>query len=260
MFRHALQAPDGWVILQCDYAGQESAILGEQAEDYAYLAAYRSGDIHLAAARMCRIVPEDATGDTHPAEREQLKTVNHGLAYGARPRRVAAQLGAELALAEHLCRTHRRVFSRTHDYLAAAVDTADTDRHSVTQDGWSKRIVPPFSATSALNFGVQATGAAILRRAIVFADRAGLPLIASVHDSLLFCCRLEDAPAVLLEAERVMVEAGHYFCPGVTLRIDFAASRPVPGLPDRKVKPLADPRNRESYERVLRQARQGASA
>jgi DNA polymerase I len=259
-FRHALQAPPGMVLLQADYSGQEAGILGEQAGDLAYMAAYRSADIHLATAKMCGLVPESATGDTHPRERAQLKAVNLGLAYGARPPRIAAQLGVDLAMAEHLYRTHRRVFGRTHDYLASVVDTADTDRGTATQDGWWKRIVAPFRTTSALNYGVQATGAAILRRAIVFAERAGLPLVATVHDSLVFCCPVADAPAVLLEAERVMVAAAAYFCPGVVLRVDFAASLPVSGLPGRTVKPIAEARSREGYDRVLEQARQGAAA
>ena len=260
-FRHALQAPPGSVILQADYAGQESGILAEQSGDAAYLAAYETGDIHMAAAKLCKIVPESATDITHPKERGQLKAVNHGLAYGSRPKRVAAQLGVDLATAEYLYSTHRRVFHRVHDYLAAAVDTADNDRRSTCQDGWSKRIVPPFSATTALNFGVQATGAAILRRAIVLVDRAGLPLVATVHDSLIFVCLLQDAAAVLLEAERLMVDAAAYFCPGITLRVDFSASVPVPGMPsDRKLKPLADPRSRESYDQVLEQARTAGKA
>ena len=154
MFRHALQAPLGWVILQCDYAGQESGILAEQAEDGAYIAAYDSKDIHLACAKMCAIIPESATADTHPEEREQLKTVNHSLAYGARARRVAAQLGKELHVAEHLIGTHRRVFRKTHDYLTACEDTADLYRHAATQDGWHRDYVLPFSTTAARNFGV----------------------------------------------------------------------------------------------------------
>lgn len=254
-FRHALQAVLGWVIVQADYAGQESGILAEQAQDPAYIAAYNTEDIHLACAKMCDTIPESATADSHPAERAALKTVNHSLSYGARAKRVAAQLGKPVHEAEYLISTHKRVFRKTHDYLAACEDTADLDRQVTTQDGWHRRFVQPFSRNSARNFGVQATGAAIQRRAIVLADRAGLPLIASVHDSLVFCCPLTDAVAVLLEAERVMQEAGHYFCPGITLRVDFSASRPV-HLPDgRKVKPLADPRTREDYERVLGQAR-----
>jgi DNA polymerase I-like protein with 3'-5' exonuclease and polymerase domains len=224
----------------------------------AYLRAYESGDIHMAAAKLCQIVPENATEASHPKERGQLKAVNHGLAYGARPKRIAAQLGIDIATAEHLYRTHRRVFHRVHDYLADSVSTADNYRRSTCQDGWSKKIVPPFSATTALNFGVQATGAAILRRAIVLADRAGLPLVATVHDSLVFCCELPEAAPVLLEAERLMVVAAAYFCPGVRLRVDFSASVPVQGLPPgREVKPLADPKSRESYDLVLAQARRG---
>jgi hypothetical protein len=254
MFRHALQAPPGWVVLQADYAGQESGIVAEQAEDAAYMDAYGTGDIHMAAARMCGVVPIDATADTHPEEREQLKTVNHSLAYGARARRVAAQLGQPFHVAEHLISTHRRVFHRTHAYLADCGDVADLYRHVATQDGWHRDFVRPFSLTAARNFGVQSTGGAILRRAIVLADRAGLPLIASVHDSLVFCCPTPEASAVLLEAERVMVEAGRYFCPGITLRVDFATSRPV-SIDGREVKPLADPRKRNHYDRVLDLAR-----
>ncbi len=254
-FRHILQATSGWVIVQADYVGQEAGILGEQAQDPAYLAAYSSGDIHLACAKLCKLVPENATTDTHWQERAQLKVVNLAIPYGGSVGRIAAQLGTDLATADNLVRTHKRVFHRVHDYLASCVDTADTFRKSITQDGWHKQIVAPFNPRSALNFGVQATGAAILRRAIVLAARAGLPLVAVVHDSLVMCCQEADARAVIEAAERVMVAAAAYFCPGIRLRVDFATDHPVPARSDLPVKRIADPGNRESYLRVLAQAK-----
>ena len=206
-FRHALQAPLDWVILQVDYAGQEAGILAEQAQDDAYIAAYNTGDIHLACAKMCGSIPASATADSHPTERAAFKLVNHSLSYGARARRVAAQLGRPLHEAEYLISTHRRVFRKTHDYLAACEDTADIDRKVTTQDGWHRRFVQPFSRNSARNFGVQATGASSQRRAIVLADRAALPLIASVHDALIFCCPLVSMSTVF-DVETWKIEHG----------------------------------------------------
>ena len=109
-----------------------------------------------------------------------------------------------------------------------------------------------------MNFGVQATAAAVLRLAVVLLGRAGLPLVATVHDSAVFVARAEDAAEVLLEAQRAMLAAAAYFCPGVRMRVDFSSSVPVV-VPGRAVGPLADPKKRVAYDRMLRQARLGAS-
>jgi hypothetical protein len=60
MFRHLIQASRGRVVIQLDYAAQESALAGGFAEDEELLAAYRDGDVHLECARRCNMVPLDA--------------------------------------------------------------------------------------------------------------------------------------------------------------------------------------------------------
>jgi hypothetical protein len=147
-FRHVIQAVPGRTVISLDYVAQETALLGGYAEDRALLSAYDRGDVHLEAARLCGLVPPEATAKTHKEERRRIKTCNLGVPYGARPARIAAQLGISLGVAQHFFDIHRRVFHRAHLFCERVVETAESDRVSVLQDGWRKKVPAPFRPTS----------------------------------------------------------------------------------------------------------------
>ena len=169
---------------------------------------------------------------THPEARRAFKACNLGVVYGARPRRIAAQLGVSESAAVGFYEAHRLQFARTHAFCERVIATAEEDRVTVLQDGWRKRIPAPFRPTTAANFPIQGTAALILRQAVLGFYAAGLPLLAPVHDAALFEVTLGEAADLIATASRIMTEAGAWFVPGLALKVDVSTSVPIPGIPD----------------------------
>jgi hypothetical protein len=79
-------------------------------------------------------------------------------------------------------------------------------------------------------------------------------LIATVHDSLLFEVRIEEAGDLVATVIRIMGDASEWFFPGFRLKVDVSASTPLPHLAHLDIGPLADPDTRVAYERYLTRA------
>jgi DNA polymerase-1 len=176
-FRNVIQAMPGRVVIGFDYVAQETALLGAYAEDHSLLGAYDRGDVHLECARLCGLVSSDTVAKE---ARRKIKACNLGVPYGARPRRIAAQLGISEGEAWHFFDIHRRVFHRSHEFCAEAIMTSEVERVTVLQDGWRKIVPAPFSPTSAVNFPIQGGAASILRQAVLGFYAVRLPLLATV--------------------------------------------------------------------------------
>ena len=170
-------------------------------------------DIHLGCAKRARFVPPDATAQSHKTERKAFKACNLGVVYGARVPRIAVTAALTIGQAQRFYDLHRAMFPQVHEFCEQVVSHTRETRLMVLQDGWRKRTVPPFKPTTASNFPVQGTAAGILRRAVLGCHDAGLPLIATVHDSLVFEVRVEDAAALILTATRIMGDASEWFHP-----------------------------------------------
>jgi DNA polymerase-1 len=184
--------------------------------------------------------------------RKEFKVCNLAVVYQAGPQRVAAQLGRPLAEARHYLATHRQEFWPIHRFVEAVIAQARHDNVVIMQDGWRRSLPSPFSRAAAANAPIQGTAAAMYRRGVVELHRASLPLIATVHDSYVFECALEEATDLIVTVTRILVEAGAYFLPNLRLKVDVSASVPIPGFP--AVGPLADPGLLEVYQRHLARA------
>jgi DNA polymerase I-like protein with 3'-5' exonuclease and polymerase domains len=169
----------------------------------------------------------------------------------------AAQLGIPEAAAWHFFDTHRRVFRRAHEFCARAIETAENERIQVLQDGWRKIVPAPFSPTSAVNYPIQGSAASILRQAVLGFHAANLPLIATVHDAAIFEVDIVDSGDLITTATRIMVEAGAYFVPCLTLKVDVSSTTPLPG---REWNPLAEAETRDAYLLHLQRARRRRDA
>ncbi|RTL05261.1 hypothetical protein EKK58_08360 [Candidatus Dependentiae bacterium] len=66
--------PNGKAYGGIDYASQEFFISALKSDDYNMISAYESGDVYLAFAIQARMVPEDATKDSHKYERNLCKS------------------------------------------------------------------------------------------------------------------------------------------------------------------------------------------
>jgi hypothetical protein len=254
MFRWLIQSREpGWVVVSLDYAAQESWVIGQLARSTKFLAAYSAGDVHLECARLCGMIRPGTDKATEKRTRKQFKTCNLAVVYQAGLSRIAGQLAVPEAEAGRFMAMHRQEFWDLHDYVAAVIDQAMHDSVVVMQDGWRRTLSSPFNRAAAANAPVQGTAAAIYRLAVIWMHRAGLPLIATVHDSFVFECRIEDAGDLIETARRIMVEAGAHFLPGVPLKVDVSASAALPHLPY-PVEPLADPELWTAYQRHLERA------
>jgi hypothetical protein len=252
MFRHLIQVRPGRVVIQLDYAAQESALAGGYAEDEELLAAYRDGDVHLECARRCNMVPPDATS-AHPM-RKVFKICDLAVVYRAGLPRIAAQLGMPVGEAHRFYDLHRRVFHRTHTFCECVIDTAEIEGVTVLQDFWRKTVPGPFRPATAANFPIQGSAAGILKHAVLGFHDAGLPLIGTIHDAAVFEVDAADAGDLITTATRIMVEAGEWFIPGLRLKVDVTSSVPLQHLSHLMIEPLADPQTLESYRRHLARA------
>jgi hypothetical protein len=259
MFRHVVQARSGRVVISFDYAAQESAVMGELAGDLNFMAAYYAGDVHLECARRCDMVSPDMDAKALKQVRKEFKVCNLAVVYQAGFQRIAAQLGRSEAEARRYMATHRGEFWKLHAFVEAAIAQAMHEGVVIMQDGWRRALPAPFSRAAAANAPAQGTAAAIYRQAVLGVHRAGLPLIATVHDSFVFECAIPEAPDLIPTVTRIMVEAGAYFLPGLRLKVDVATSVPLPALPH-LVERLADPGLLETYLRHLGRARKALAA
>jgi hypothetical protein len=259
MFRHVVQAQLGRVVISFDYAAQESAVMGELADDRNFMAAYYAGDVHLECARRCGMVTPDMDAKALKQVRKEFKVCNLAVVYQAGFQRIAAQLGRSEAEARRYMATHREEFWKLHAFVEAAIEQGMHEGQVVMQDGWRRALPAPFSRAAAANAPAQGTAAAIYRQAVLGIHRAGLPLIATVHDSFVFECAIAEAPDLITTATPILVAAGAYFLPGLRLKVDVATSVALPALPHLTER-LADPGLLETYLRHLGRARRALAA
>ena len=64
--------PPGWAIAELDWDGQEIGIMAGLSGDPAMIEDYRSGDPHLSFGRRVKLLPLDATKDSHREERNRI--------------------------------------------------------------------------------------------------------------------------------------------------------------------------------------------
>jgi DNA polymerase I-like protein with 3'-5' exonuclease and polymerase domains len=186
--------------------------------------------------------------------RKEFKVCNLAVVYQAGIRRIAGQLGKSEGEARLYMSTHRREFWKLHEFVEAAIGQAMHEDVVIMQDGWRRGLPSPFSRAAAANAVAQGTAAAMYRQAVLGFHRLRLPLIATVHDSFVFDCAIEEAADLIATGTRIMKEAGTYFLPGLKLKVDVATSIQLPQLPG-IAKRLADPEHFRAYLRHLELAR-----
>lgn len=255
LFRHLMQAEPGKVIIAFDYRAEESALVGGMAGCDLLLNIYATEeDLHLGCARWAKMVPQDATPQSHKAERKAFKACNLGVVYGARVPRIAITGNTTLGRAQLFYDLHRAMFAEVHEFTRRVIEHTREARLLVLQDGWRTRTLPPFKPTRAANAPVQGTGGGVLRRAVLSSFEANLPLLATVHDSLVYECDIQDAEALILTVIRIMGDASEWFVPGLRLKVDVSTSVPLPHLTHLSIGPLADPETHAAYQRHLARA------
>jgi hypothetical protein len=217
--RGLIRPEPGRALAYIDWASQEYAIAAALSGDEAMMADYASGDPYLTFARHLRLVPTDATKETHPDDRERFKVaLGLGAMYGAGPQTVATMIGQPTAYATYVLQRHREKYARFWAWRDAAVDHALLTGRLWTVFGWAIHVEGGANPRSLANFPMQANGAEMMRLACILVTEAGINLCAPVHDALLIEGPADEIDDLVRETQRLMAQASRTVLGGFELR------------------------------------------
>ncbi|MBN1286073.1 MAG: DNA polymerase I [Anaerolineae bacterium] len=214
--RRAFIAPEGCVLLACDYSQVELRVLAHACQDPGLLKAFREGqDIHAATAATVFNVPIETVTKQ---QRSFAKRVNFGLLYGMGAYRLARETELTFAESEKFIKKYFDSFPNVRQYLEGTKDKAAKLGYVETLLG-RRRYFPTLQSQSAhqqvrqraereaINMPIQGTAADIIKIAMIDLDRAlrerglGGRMILQVHDELVL-----EVPTGELEATAALVK------------------------------------------------------
>jgi DNA polymerase I len=217
--RYLIKAPEGKRLVVVDWTAQEVAIGAALSGDQRRAEAYASDDFYLRTAVQVGALPHGAVRCPETeAIRNIYKVVVLALQYGQGSKSLSFRL-------ETCEREARRIIDKikkyyytfenwTHSELRRAKVAGMVESHL----GWRAQVLPHSNRDTILNFPIQSRGADLLRAAVIRAVESGLPVVASVHDSI----RLESdacrAEADMAQLQEIMCQVGREILGGFELR------------------------------------------
>lgn len=199
--RCLLRPPKGWAIVAADYGQQEVAIAAALSQDAHMIADYSTGDPYFAFAQSVGAIPAGGNPKTYATTRDLFKATVLGLQFSMGAAKLAAKLTVDTGSlvteekAMELIGLHHARYQAYWRYIRALSEAIRNNEPFVLHDGWGIRTDPNWM-TSYLNFPVQGTGGVILRRAVEYAQDAGLVICSTLHDSIYAYGTEADAPKI----------------------------------------------------------------
>ena len=240
--RGLIKPAAGYGLAYIDWSAQEIGIAAKLSGDEAMMAAYRTGDPHLAFAKQAGAVPADATKESHEDIRDLYKQCNLGVNYGMGVGGLAARIDQPNHVARELLLKHRTTYRRFWKWSDAAVDHAMLHGVIWTVFGWHLRTGPETNPRMLRNFLMQANGNEMLRLACCLTAERGIEVCAPVHDAVLICAPLEWLEQDIATTRAAMAEASRAVLDGFELGTEAKAVR----YPDRYM----DKRGKEMWQTV----------
>jgi DNA polymerase I-like protein with 3'-5' exonuclease and polymerase domains len=166
----------------------------------------RGDDIHTMAAEAAGFVDRKRPDGTVWTKRQQGKTLNYAIVYGAGVRSLRKAFGVTQDGAKAILRRYHREFPEVGD-LQNRIEYSLEEKGYV-KSPWGRR----FRATPGkayqeaykfTNYLVQGSAADLMKASLVEVHKAGVPLVAAVHDELVAEVPEEDAE----EAKRIIERA-----------------------------------------------------
>lgn len=241
--RGLIKPEGGYALAYVDWGQQEFGIAAVLSKDPRMMEAYSGGDPYLEFAKMARAVPENATKDTHPTERELYKATSLAVQYDMGPDSLALRLGITQVEARNLLEMHRRIFKKFWSWSDAAVDYAILHGKIHTVFGWEYHVTDKTKPRTLRNFPIQANGAEMLRIACCLATEQGIKVCAPVHDALLVQGLNSEIEEVVRATQDAMRKASEIVLSGFPLRSEAK----IVHSPDRYM----DLRGKEMWEKVM---------
>jgi hypothetical protein len=238
--RGLVREQEGRSVAYIDWSTQEIAIAAGLSGDERMAEDYASGDVYLAFAKANRLVPDDATEETHADFREVCKAIVLGIGYGMGPETMAFRAGISTGEARELLRLYKATYKRFWKWSDDAVTTALFTGKMQTVFGWRRHVERNANPRSLMNFPMQANGAEMMRLAAIAATEAGIEVCAPVHDAFLFSAptdKIEDDVAAMRET---MSKAGRVVTGGLDVRTTAKIARWPDGYRDKRGKGMWD--------------------
>jgi DNA polymerase I len=246
--RSLMRAEPGRALLYVDLSSAEFGIAAALSRDPGMMEDYRAGDPYLALGKRTGMLSPCATRNSHPKEREILKTVCLGVQYGMGARTLGVRLAMSDTEAKDLLRLHRRAYPQYWQYANAVLETAQFEHSIWTTLDWRLNDAHRQSANTIRNFPMQATCGDILRLASSLTTEAGLEVVAPFHDALLLHVPLGEVDAVLEFVKRAWARSSAVLLGGFELASETRREKAVFAYPGRYV----DGREADLYEKAVR--------
>ncbi|MBC7235705.1 MAG: DNA polymerase I [Chloroflexi bacterium] len=235
--RRAFIAPEGHVLLGCDYSQVELRVLAHVSQDPEMLAAFsRDEDVHATTAAAIFGVPLQ---EVTPEQRSLAKSINFGLMYGMSSFGLAARTDLDIAQAEQFIANYFRRFRQVKEYLENTIRQA-TEKGYVETIMGRRRYFPELTQPqvnpqirraaerAAVNMPIQGSAADIIKLASIDLHRKlkelGLrsALVLQVHDELV----LEVPEEELDQARELTVDTmSHAYELSVPLKVEVGVGK-----------------------------------
>ncbi len=183
--RGLIQPRPGMAIAYIDWSQQEFGIAAALSNDVNMKAAYQSGDPYLAFAKQAGAVPQTATKQSHPNERDQYKQCVLATQYGMGAESLAARLKQPTLRAKQLLAMHHKVYKQFWDWSDNLYNLTINRNRLNTVFGWQLMVPADLNPRSVRNFPMQANAAEMLRIACILMVKNGIQLCAPIHDAVL---------------------------------------------------------------------------
>jgi len=224
--RQAFVAPEGSLIMACDYSQIELRIMAHLSGDKGLLKAFHDKvDVHQAtASEVFGVLYEEVDGD----HRRAAKAINFGLMYGMSAFGLARQLNIGRAEAQAYMDTYFARYPGVAEYMEKTRGTARDQGFVETLFG-RRLYLPDINASNgqrrqaaeraAINAPMQGTAADIIKRAMISVDdwlqrrKPDAHLVMQVHDELVFEVREDQLDDLRAAVVRRMSEAAELDVP-----------------------------------------------
>ncbi len=180
LVRGAFAAPEGHVLLGCDYSQVELRLLAHLSQDPELLGAFhRDEDVHASTASAIFGVP---LAEVTKEQRGLAKSINFGLMYGMSEFGLAARTNLTRAEASQFIEAYFTRFSRVKEYLEQTLETAREKGYVETvlgrrryfpelqTGGRANRQVQQSAERAAINMPIQGSAADIIKLAMISLD------------------------------------------------------------------------------------------
>lgn len=216
--RSLCHPPRDYLMGSIDYSSQEFLLAALLSGDKKMLEAYKEGDVYLYFAKQSKMVPMDATKESHKKERDLAKATVLGISYSMTKIGLSRKLTSDTGHfvsedeAQRYIDNFNTVFSTFYNWKQNQIELYKVKRYVRLLDGfymWGDNQ----NERSLTNMPIQGLGAAILRKSIQLSQDSGINIVAPLHDAAYIMFHKDDLYAMDRLAD-AMVEAFCFYFEG----------------------------------------------